>query len=104
MTVMKTVAFGAVGKLKSVDDKIILPLPVVVALQHATIVTGELVLPFIANWELILEEAELSADTLATLAIEFAILDSLREIPASGSETMVEITARINPIKAIMTP
>jgi hypothetical protein len=60
----KEVVFSLDDMPESADGKIMLPFPVVLALQHATMVTGELVLPFIAAFKLLIDATDLSADVL----------------------------------------
>ena len=75
--------------------------PVTLELQQTTMVTGELVLPCIADTELLLEEAEASADVLATLAMEFACTLCCRESSASMADQKVSRNARTANMKAM---
>ena len=77
--------------------------PVTLELQQTTMVTGELVLPCIEDAELLLEEAEASAEVLATLAMEFACTSTLscRESSASITDQRVSRNARTAKMKAM---
>jgi hypothetical protein len=70
------------------EGETMLPFPVVLALQQATMVTGELVLPFIAAPRLLLDTAALSADVLIPKAITFARFASFSASPVTTVETI----------------
>lgn len=83
------VVFNTVPVLRIDEENTMLSLPVVLGLQHATIVTGELVLPFKAA----AGAAERSADVLATLTMEFPYFACLYVTPASATDAMAAAKA-----------
>jgi hypothetical protein len=84
----KEVVFRPDDMPESADGETVLPFPVVLALQQATMVTGELVLPFIAALRLLLDAAALSADVLIPKAITLARFASFSATPVTTVETI----------------